>query len=252
MSDRADIVVVRDGHLEIYHHRWGATVLLQMLLGGPESSLEEVCAAERTQVIDDILAGAVIDQDRQTLVIAGPAEVIRSGGSAGQKLNWQEQEILPELAPFWPGWTLGYEPDFVIEPIVHYVRDLAALPLASLNPADAPAEQGGEPRWSKLAYRLEARAAPPAGPAMAVLDRSVLVRRIDTDSLSIRAANELANGGFELVGDLVGASEEELAHRGVSLKVRRELTEVLEADGLSFGQRLPDDWDAWRAEAVED
>lgn len=252
MSDRADIVVVRDGQLEIYHHRWGATVLLEMLLGGPESALEEACAVERTQVIDDILAGAVIDQDRQTLVIAGPARVIRGGGFDEQKLNWQEQEILSELAPFWPGWTLGYEPDFVIEPIVRYVRDVAALPLASLNQAGAPAEQGGKPRWSELAYRLEAPAAPPAGPAAAVLDRAVLVRRIDTDSLSVRAANELANGGFKLVGDLVGASEEELASRGVSLKVRRELTEMLEADGLSFGQRLPDDWDAWRAEALED
>lgn len=243
--------MVRDGHLEIYHHPWGATVLLQMLLGGPESSLEAASDGDRTERISDILAGVVIDFDRRTLIIAGPSEVIRSGGFTGEKLNWQEHEVLDELAAFWPGWTLGYEPEFVLEPIAHHVRDVAALPLDSLNAVDALAEQRGGPRWSQLAYELEANAAPPAGPAMTVFDRASLVRRIDPDWLSVRATNELENGGFELLGDVVGASAEELARRGVGRKARRELIEMLETEGLSIGQHLPDDWKAWRAEAIK-
>lgn len=177
--------------------------------------------------------------------------MIGSGGFTGKKLGWQEHEVLRELEPFWPGWTLGYEPDNVLAPIVHYVRGLG-IPLESMNEPDALSDALGKPRWTELTYRNEARSAPAAAPGAVSLDRAVLVRKLDLDEMSIRAANELANGGFVFFGDVVGASEEELASRGVSLKVRRELTEVLEADGLVLGQSLPDAWPAWRAEALAD
>jgi hypothetical protein len=165
MSESADIVLLKDGQAEIYHHRWGATTLLHLLLSGPSGAVDESSdgAGARTTRIDDILAGAVIDLDRQTLIIAGSVDVIGSGGFTGKKLGWQEHEVLRELEPFWPGWTLGYEPDNVLAPIVHYVRGLG-IPLESMNEPDALSDALGKPRWTELTYRNEARSAPAAAP----------------------------------------------------------------------------------------
>ncbi|NBD07973.1 MULTISPECIES: hypothetical protein [Corallococcus] len=153
MSDRADIVILKGGKVEIHHHRWGATALVELFQDGPEAAVM-ACrdnGSVRTKRLDDLLAGAVLDLDRRTLILAGKAEVI----FAGSELKWPEDAVLQNLAPHWPGWTLGYEPSYVIEPLALYVRGLG-IPLASLNEPHVVAGLLGKPRWTALAYRLDA------------------------------------------------------------------------------------------------
>lgn len=234
MSDRLDVVIVGDGGATIHHQRWGATSLYAMLVEGPERATAMARSFDATAELDDLLAGCVIDPARRTLVIAGPADVITSAGPRGL----QPQEVLPELAPLWPGWHLVYEPDFVIEPVALYVRGLG-LPLASLNEPHALAAIEGTQRFVAAAYSLVAPApaeqptrAPTAGRALTDAERA---RSLDElDDLSIRAMQELRAAGLATFGDVFGHGRDALARRGVSQKVLNELGEFAEFLGFAL------------------
>lgn len=213
MSDRLDVVVVEHGAAAIHHQRWGATALFDMLVGGPERATTLARTFEATSALDDLLAGCIIDHDHSRLVVAGPADVISAAGAR----RVQEQEVLDELAPFWPGWTLEYEPAFVVEPIALYVR-ARGLPLASFNEPHAVADALGEPRFEAARYRAEGTVA--AGTLHGGHDPTA---SIDSLELSVRAANELANAGFETVGQVLALDEQTLALRGLSQRTIREL-----------------------------
>ncbi|NVJ28345.1 MULTISPECIES: hypothetical protein [Myxococcus] len=156
MSDRADIIVVRDGKARVFHHKWGASVLRRMFANGPEASLIEAEGGSYSRAVDDILAGAILDMDRRTLTLIGSTEVICSGGFLGpDRESWAADEVLPSLADNWPGWTLCFEPaDRIIEPLVALVRHLGVAVAASKDPYVEPGHFE-DPRWRQLTYRLE-------------------------------------------------------------------------------------------------
>ncbi|MCP3163032.1 hypothetical protein [Myxococcus qinghaiensis] len=156
MSDRADIIVVKEGQARIFHHRWGATVLRRMFTNGPEASLREAEGGSSSRSIEDILAGAILDLDRRTLTLIGSTEVICSGGFLGSdRERWTPDEVLPSLAPYWPGWTLCFEPaTHIIEPLVALVRHQGVSVAASKDPYVEPGHFE-DPRWRQLTYRLE-------------------------------------------------------------------------------------------------
>lgn len=226
MSDRLDVVVVTDEGAAIHHQRWGATALWATLLDGPKQAVTLAREYPRTEEIDDILAGCVIDTVRQHLVIAGPADMISRAGPRPAI----EDEILRELAPLWPGWRLAYEPAFVLEAVVLYVRGLG-LALRALNQPHTLSDYLGEPRYAAPAYTLDAAA--DAGPpavvdAPAEVANALAAREIaNFFDLSVRAVNELSNAGFTTFGEVLGLDHHELARRGISEKVRRELTEYV-------------------------
>ncbi|MFY0541209.1 hypothetical protein [Nannocystis pusilla] len=153
MSERLDVVIVTDDGAAIHHQRWGATALFDMLLAGPEGAVRQARGFERTEEISDVLAACVIDLVRRRLVVAGPAEVISAAGPRAV----QPQDVLVALARSWSGWSLSYEPSFVLEPVVLYVRSLG-LPLASLNEPHNLSDYLGRPRFVAPTYTLDALA----------------------------------------------------------------------------------------------
>lgn len=217
MSDRLDVVVIDEAGLAIHHQRWGATALYALLIGGPGRAVAQARAFDRTDEVTDVLAGCVIDLVRRKLVVAGPAEVI--GGPPAYHL-------LRELSVAWPGWSLAYEPDYVVEPVVLYVRGLG-LPLASLNEPHVLPAALGEPPFVAPEYSLEPADAVPARGAIDVGPAHPPGTRLDALDLSVRADNALRNAGFETVGDLAGLDDVALAARGIEERVRREIREVL-------------------------
>lgn len=230
MSDRLDVVIVRDGLVQIFHQRWGATSLFAMLVEGPTRAEAMARSFDVTDELDDILAGCVIDVDRATLVVAGPADVITSAGPRGL----QPQEVLPELAPLWPTWTLVYEPDYVVEPVALYVRG-RGLPLASLNAPHALAAIEGTRRFTAPAYTLGAPAAAEPATAGRTPTEAERGRRFDQmEDLSIRAQQEIGAAGLETLGDVVGRGRDALARRGLSQKVLNELDELVGSLGLTL------------------
>ncbi len=234
MSERLDIVLLEGGRARIFHQRWGATSLFDLLLGGPdEASRQAADGFDQTEELDDLLAACVIDRARHALVISGEAEVI----TAAAKLRPQEQELLDELAVAWPGWRLAYEPAHVIEPVLAYVHGLG-IPLASLNKMHVRADVRGTPRFERCAYFLEVPASaaePPAATGtvgLGAIDPARPLTELD-DLLSFRASSELQTTGLSTIGELLERGDADLAALGVSARTRRLLAEVLA--GLAAG-----------------
>jgi hypothetical protein len=248
MSERAAFIIIESGTLELFDHRWGAGILLETLLGGPAATLEAARQGEASDQVDDIVAGVVIDLEQRMLIVAGPTGAIGSGGFAGRTLPTQPHEVLGELATAWPSWALAYEPEHVIEALVLPVRN-RGLALASLNEPFAVSEALGQPRWQSFAFTLTAPPLSPHPAASPAVGREVLVRPIDLDALSVRAANELHDADLELIGDIVGLDAAGLARVGITEKTRRELEDLLAEQGLAIGMTLPPEWPAARAAA---
>jgi len=83
MGERLDIVLLEGGRARIFHQRWGATSLFDLLLGGPdEASQQAADGFDQTEQLDDLLAACVIDRARHALVIRGAGEVL-AGLAAG-------------------------------------------------------------------------------------------------------------------------------------------------------------------------
>ncbi|MFZ6178348.1 ribosomal protein L7/L12 [Nannocystis pusilla] len=150
MSERLDVVIVSDEGAAVHHQRWGATALFDMLLAGPEGAVAQARGFDRTEEISDVLAACVIDLVRRRLVVAGPAEVI---SAAGPRVV-EPQDVLVALARSWSGWSLAYEPSFVLEPVVLYVRSLG-LSLASSNEPHNLSDYLGRPRFVAPTYTLD-------------------------------------------------------------------------------------------------
>jgi hypothetical protein len=233
MSDRADVIIIRDGVLTLVHHRWAATILLAELLSGPDPAItnlsEDVGNDDDTEdphhpSLTDILAGVVIDIDRKILVVAGPAEVIGSGGFVSNaRRHVAEQEVAPALAKQWPGWRIGYEPSDVVAPLLAHARSFG-FKLASLNDPDQLADALGRPRWTRLSYEAGPLVAESFTPAQISVE--LANQEIDCEILSVRAANEVRNAKLATWGDYAALSTSQLAARGVSEKPQRELAEV--------------------------
>lgn len=220
MSDRLDVVIVQEGTVAIHHQRWGATALVDLLLDGPEHATALARDFDATEEISDLLAAAVIDHDHHTLILSGRADVVSAAG----RRRLEPQDILPVLAPSWPGWTLGYEPEHVIEPVVLYVRGLG-LPLASMNEPHVIADHFGRPRYAALTYVQPGSSEPGV-----VLPRSDPSRPLASFELSVRAENELRNADLVTVGELLRLDRVARIRLGLSDRTLRELAEVLGED----------------------
>lgn len=229
MSDRLDVVIVTEEGAAIYHQRWGATALYAMLLEGPEKAVDQASMFDRTEEIDDILAGCVIDVVRRRLLIAGPAEVISDAGPR----RVQPEEVLPELAPHWPEWHLAFEPGYVVDPVVLYLRGLG-LSLATMNEPYVVSDILGKPRFVSPAYTLDAPAAAPATPVGRTPSAADRARRLDELELSVRASNELENAGLTTFGDVIGKGRDALARKGISQRALEELAAYMEELGFSL------------------
>ena len=220
VSDRMDVVIVQDGAATILHQRWGATALVDLLLGGPDGATDLARAFDATDEITDVLAACVIDHDRRAVVLSGRSDVISAGGPR----RLQPEEVLPTLAPFWAGWELSYEPEYVLDAVVLYVRGLG-IPLRSMNEPHALSDYLARPRFVAPAYRLRAEPQESA-PLASALDPSAPIASLE---LSVRAENELENAGLATVGDLIGKDRPALIRAGLSDKTVREITEILGA-----------------------
>lgn len=229
MSERLDVIIVTEEGAAIHHQRWGATALYSMLLEGPETAVDQASMFDRTEEIDDILAGCVIDVVRRRLLIAGPAEVISAAGPR----RVQPQEVLPELAPHWPGWHLAFEPDFVVDPVVLYVRGLG-LSFATMNEPYVVSDLLGKPRFVSPTYTLDAPAVAPATPGTRTPTAADFARRLDELPLSVRASNELENAGVATVGEVLGEGRDALARKGISPKALNELAALMAELGFSL------------------
>jgi hypothetical protein len=150
--------------------------------------------------------------------------VIGSGGFTNQKNLVPEQLIADELASVWPGWTVGYEPVEVHQPLLGYVRGLG---LALRTVGDVTHGRDGRDPLEPaiLSYRRAPREA--AAPGRDSFPAHLLDTPIDTDALSIRTSRALDEAGLTTWGQVAALSDAELAIRGLEERSRRELAEVM-------------------------
>ena len=223
MSDRLDIVVIDEHDVPtIYHHPWGATALVAMLLAGPDDACTQARdAGELATELTDVLATCVIDRNRKALIIGGDIDVIAAAGPAHPPAD----ELLRELSAAWGGWHLQYEPSVELAPAVDYLRRHGHA-IKSMNDPDVLADELVIARYVAAEFTHDARESTAARVTAVSLDVTSKLANCD---LSFRAEQELGAAGLLTVADVVLLDAKALAARGVSERVRRELAELLDS-----------------------
>lgn len=112
MGNRANYVLIEEGHHHIYFSRWGALNLPAVLLSGPDATLAYMRGLTPDNTLLDCVwaeGGLVLDTDDQRLRFFG--------GINSDTAPYLRRPLLAALRMLWPGWAVGWA--------THGIADLA-------------------------------------------------------------------------------------------------------------------------------
>ncbi|MBI1374338.1 MAG: hypothetical protein GC159_16600 [Phycisphaera sp.] len=146
MGQRANLIIVENSDYAMYYSHWCANTITRDLFWGPDFAMRFVCAqrpVEKTDWLDDVWAegGAVIDVDKQVLLIYGGEDVMYDVPL--------RRVYMDMLARVWDSWEVRWAhegiaemADYVGYPRANVLSDrepdvIEKLHLASLADEDA-------------------------------------------------------------------------------------------------------------------
>ena len=119
MGNRANFVVVRDGHAKGYYDNWAAMGCLDAFAAGPEGACEAIAGFEPVDELMDWAfaeGGYLIDFDEKTAMVFGSAFDADEfhepdGQSRESNLPFQQGGLayLEHIGPRWVGWKLVWD-----------------------------------------------------------------------------------------------------------------------------------------------
>lgn len=112
MGHRANLVIVREGHYELYYNHWCAITMPEDLFWGEREGLRFIEMQKRVgpqEWLDDVWAegGALMDLDRRRLLLFGGEDI---------QYDILLQRLYLKLMAFtWPGWDVQWAYEGIVE-----------------------------------------------------------------------------------------------------------------------------------------
>jgi hypothetical protein len=103
MGNRANYVLIEEGHHQIYFSRWGAPTIPSVLLSGPVATIAFVRAlTPDDEILDEVWAegGMLLDIDNRRLRFFGGVKVASA--------PYLQRPLLRVLRRLWPGWSVEW------------------------------------------------------------------------------------------------------------------------------------------------